>query len=1219
MNLRNLGIASLLSLGLFFIVFQVASATSIFITQQGGTGSTSPSGILYGDNGATTHLNTVSIGSNLTFIGGTLSATGGSGTFPFTPATDYGVNTSATTTALWGQLSLFASSTSATPALAASNTSGPAAVFGPGLVGISSTSPGFGLSVNNTDNLKTGYFYNPTPTTGKTQVTIRGGAGNLTTGTTDGVFQVLNSAGTLLMFVRADGVTGSQSYDTQDDSTAFLSQNNDSFSHPGLNFGMGSGIYWSAATQWWSGAKDLGLSRLAGGVLALGNGVANNIGATFVASNLGLGTTSPFAQLAVIATSTTGVGAPRTLFAIASSTGGTATSTLFSVNNIGTLFVNSLPTGFVQSVNGTLSSAALTSGQITTALGFTPFGGTNPLPVANGGTNDTSLTGDQILYTNHAGTQILSTASSTLFSPTTAGFVWAYENGAWGAFATSSTGGGGGVSSVGLSLPTGFTVSGSPVTTTGTLTAALAPGYSVKELPSWTVGAAGSDFTTIQAALNACGTAGGGNINLVDATYAQGGTGLSFKGSNCHLIGRGLGTTTITFTGAITYASSTASATNQWTNNSIENLTITGDGNTASIVFNLSDQSHFTLQNTDVDNAGTWIRANDTTNLTFYDRIVNNTATTLTKFGIDASSTNPVNAWYINDNFIGCSANCTSIQFNNANGNDIDTNFLEPASLTGTVGINLFDNTLAANNGVFNNVFNNNYIEAAGKGIAVAKATGPAGGIQRNRFSNNTVEANTLDYVFPGAATSTVIALQSWDNNYNSNFDNPLTSFQGPFGIGTSTEMEQIGTKPWSFFGISPQAGVASNEFVIGSSSGTSLLVNNSGFLGLATTSPFQQLSVNGNAWFASDRVHIGNAVCNNPLAAASTKGLEVCGSDASTNGIDLGVANNSNATNAYSTVYLNNDLADNTVTHYGALSLNSSKYTDTTFGTGFATANQLGIQDTDGPISLFASTSTAPGYINFFTNGVTIASERARITNFGLGIGTTSPRWGLDSASSTGPQLALSDAVAADNHWTLRNISNNFYLATASPSTFATSTNAVLSILSSATANATTTLSLSDWVQKQTSQTALTIMDAFGTIDALFNTASTTGSVFTVAATTTTNAQLNAGTPIKLFDVDQYGHLMASSTGPAQPTVTCSPSGGTLSATSNDVAGTITGGTLSTSCTLTFARAYAITPVVQSTGSNIFSGVTAQSTTAFTVSMVATTGDVINYWVIQP
>ncbi len=51
--------------------------------------------------------------------------------------------------------------------------------------------------------------------------------------------------------------------------------------------------------------------------------------------NLGLGTSTPYAQFAILATSTTGVGSPMTLFAIASTTAGTATTTLFSVINNG--------------------------------------------------------------------------------------------------------------------------------------------------------------------------------------------------------------------------------------------------------------------------------------------------------------------------------------------------------------------------------------------------------------------------------------------------------------------------------------------------------------------------------------------------------------------------------------------------------------------------------------------------------------------------------------------------------------------------------------------------------------------------------------------------------------------------------------------------------------------------------------------------------------------
>src|SRR3990167_1648233 len=46
----------------------------VLTTSQGGTGTSTPSGILYGNASST--LFTVAIGSNLTFSGGTLSATG---------------------------------------------------------------------------------------------------------------------------------------------------------------------------------------------------------------------------------------------------------------------------------------------------------------------------------------------------------------------------------------------------------------------------------------------------------------------------------------------------------------------------------------------------------------------------------------------------------------------------------------------------------------------------------------------------------------------------------------------------------------------------------------------------------------------------------------------------------------------------------------------------------------------------------------------------------------------------------------------------------------------------------------------------------------------------------------------------------------------------------------------------------------------------------------
>lgn len=129
--------------------------------------------------------------------------------------------------------------------------------------------------------------------------------------------------------------------------------------------------------------------------------------------NVGIGTTSPYANLSVMVGDSFASLAPSTAFAIGSSTAGTATTTLFSVKSDGTIFANALATGFVQSTNGTLSSSALTSGNITTALGFTPFGGTSPLPIANGGTATTTLIANGITYYDSTNSRLANTSGFT--------------------------------------------------------------------------------------------------------------------------------------------------------------------------------------------------------------------------------------------------------------------------------------------------------------------------------------------------------------------------------------------------------------------------------------------------------------------------------------------------------------------------------------------------------------------------------------------------------------------------------------------------------------------------------------------------------------------------------------------------------------------------------------------------------------------------------------
>jgi len=163
-------------------------ATPIILTPAGGTGTSSPSGILYGDS--TIRLKTVTIGSNLTFSGGVLSATGGSSSSFSTTSADYWlpknpltagsfVATSTATSTFSGGLfgSLIsapyfhATSTTATSTFAGGmNVAGATGltVLQNGNVGIGTTTPGSKLEVNSTawvDNTDTDALTVTFPTT----------------------------------------------------------------------------------------------------------------------------------------------------------------------------------------------------------------------------------------------------------------------------------------------------------------------------------------------------------------------------------------------------------------------------------------------------------------------------------------------------------------------------------------------------------------------------------------------------------------------------------------------------------------------------------------------------------------------------------------------------------------------------------------------------------------------------------------------------------------------------------------------------------------------------------------------------------------------------------------------------------------------------------------------------------------------------------------------
>lgn len=288
------------------------SALAQFTTQQGGTGTTSPSGILYGDS--TLHLKTLGIGAGCSFAAGTLTCTGSGSSYPF-PLTG---NATSTLTQFNGGLTAYGTSTIGAGGQTTGLTiSGGATTTGnayfAGLVGVQTTNPtafdaGAKLAVagdivaQNPQNLNKVSSYN-TSTGGTVTFSINDTYGQMLT-TTNHPF-ALGAANSLLQYITVGGAIG--------------------FGIGTTNSRVQSTFVTIAGTTTTSLANALDVQN-------------SNFASLFRVrndGNIGIGTTSPLAQLTV-ATPDGATGATTNLFLIASSTA-LATTTLFSVSNTGAL------------------------------------------------------------------------------------------------------------------------------------------------------------------------------------------------------------------------------------------------------------------------------------------------------------------------------------------------------------------------------------------------------------------------------------------------------------------------------------------------------------------------------------------------------------------------------------------------------------------------------------------------------------------------------------------------------------------------------------------------------------------------------------------------------------------------------------------------------------------------------------------------------------------
>ena len=429
-------------------------------------------------------------------------------------------------------------------------------------------------------------------------------------------------------------------------------------------------------------------------------------------------------------------------------------------------------------------------------------------------------------------------------------------------------------------------------------------------------------------------------------------------------------------------------------------------------------------------------------------------------------------------------------------------------------------------NGYVRNIVANN-LSSASTSIA---------GTNNSSFSidsiNPTADARDISLVFYRGASAPSNGVLSWNSS--------LKRFEFNQNLHLSNAATSPASTTLAIAAVSGQTGALTNW--LDSSGNVLSTVTSDGSLGIGTTNPLYKLEVNGTA--SSTSLVLGNALGVAYGGTGLTSGYNNTNWDtAYTNRITsasfpLSFSANVLSFNGLST---STEAVVGNIPYFSSVNTFANVATSTpTLGLGLSYAGgTLGsfVGGTAGTFTIATSSlySGATGQFPYFSgaNTITATSSIFLATSGNVGIGTAIPNWNLQIAG-TRPSFALSDTSAGDNlkHWLFSSMGGNLYIGT-STDAFGTSTPSALTILNNGnvgigtsspttykfSVNGSASLGSGDEVMRvsSTGNVGIGTTSPYAKLSLVDNTASLRD-VFTISSTTSG----------LIFKVDSYGRTFA-------------------------------------------------------------------------------------------